>query len=238
MSSSFSRRTLIKGAAALAALGKTAVAQTAPDKPALLCIFLNGGYNALFASHDSFQGAGTFGCSAGNGKDLGNGLVVDAATYGTMPAFALSHMASVGIRHGLTAHEAHQLGRLFGEAGLHPRVRDRLGDEDRLVAAHRPLRTRLEHRHPGVLAPDLERPELVAEAGPVDFDAGVGRAVPGDEDMDLVAGPGDHVRGGGPAGGCLPGPGTADAPVRVADDRATAGVGVALAVLRPAGGHR
>ncbi|MBK7864517.1 MAG: DUF1501 domain-containing protein [Archangiaceae bacterium] len=102
----------MKSAAALASAatlgrGATALAQTT-DKPALLCVFLNGGYNALFASHDSFQGAGTFGCSAGNGRDLGNGLVVDAATFGTLPAFALQHMASVGIRHGLTAHEAAQ----------------------------------------------------------------------------------------------------------------------------------
>src|SRR5687767_1633896 len=110
MSSSFSRRSLIKGATALAALGKVspAFAQAAPDKSALLIVFLNGGYNSLFCSHDSFQGAGTFGCSAGNGKDLGNGLIVDAATYGTMPAYAQAHMASVGIRHGLTAHEAAQ----------------------------------------------------------------------------------------------------------------------------------
>ena len=114
MSSSFSRRSLFKGAAAAAGasvLGRVApaFAQSAPaDKSTLLIVFLNGGYNSLFCSHDSFQGTGAFGCSSGNGRDLGNGLVVDAATYGTMPAFALSHMASVGIRHGLTAHEAAQ----------------------------------------------------------------------------------------------------------------------------------
>jgi hypothetical protein len=113
MTSPFSRRSLLKGAAASASaatLGRLspALAQAAPDKPALLCVFLNGGYNALFGSHDSFEAAGTFGCTPDNGKDLGNGLVVDAATFGTMPAFALSHIASVGVRHGLTAHEAAQ----------------------------------------------------------------------------------------------------------------------------------
>ena len=114
MASPFSRRSLLKGAAAAA--GAAALARVAPasaqsapaDKPALLIVFLNGGYNSLFGSHDSFQGTGAFGCSAGNGRDLGNGLVVDAATFGTMPAFALSHMASVGVRHGMTAHEAAQ----------------------------------------------------------------------------------------------------------------------------------
>lgn len=114
MSSSFSRRSLFQGAAALAGaatLGKAghAFGQTATgEKSALLCVFLNAGYNSLFCSHDSFQGAGTFGCSSGNGLALGNGLVVDAATFGTMPQFAKDHMAAVGIRHGLTAHEAAQ----------------------------------------------------------------------------------------------------------------------------------
>ncbi len=113
MSSPFSRRSLLHGAAALAgatALGKagTAFGQAAvTDKPALLIIFLNGGYNSLFPSHDSFQGQGSFGCASGNGLSLGNDLVVDG-TFGSMPAFAKSHMASVGIRHGMTAHEAAQ----------------------------------------------------------------------------------------------------------------------------------
>ncbi|MBL8955598.1 MAG: DUF1501 domain-containing protein [Myxococcaceae bacterium] len=113
MSSSFSRRSLLQGAAAVAGAGvlggaNTSFGQSAvTDKPALLVVFLNGGYNSLFPSHDSFQGAGAFGCSAGNALDLGNGLVVDA-TFRSMPAFAQSHMASVGIRHGLTAHEAAQ----------------------------------------------------------------------------------------------------------------------------------
>ena len=114
MSSPFSRRSLLKGAAAVASaatLGRVApaFAQAAPtDKSTLLCVFLNGGYNSLFASHDSFHAAGTFGCSMGNARDLGNGLIVDAPTFGTMPAFALTHMSSVGVRHGLTAHESAQ----------------------------------------------------------------------------------------------------------------------------------
>src|SRR4051812_15105571 len=110
--SPLSRRSLFKGAAALA--GAAAFSRAAPafadagDKSALLCIFLNGGYNSLFCSADSFVPAGTFGCSAGNVKALANGLVVDNATFGTLPQIALDHMASVGIRHGLTAHEAAQ----------------------------------------------------------------------------------------------------------------------------------
>lgn len=78
------------------------------EKPALLVVFLQGGYNALFSSANSFATAGTFGVTGGNQRDLGNGLVVDAPTFGTLPAFALSHMSTVGIRHGISNHGAAQ----------------------------------------------------------------------------------------------------------------------------------
>ncbi|MBX7100096.1 MAG: DUF1501 domain-containing protein [Myxococcaceae bacterium] len=109
--SSFSRRGLLQGAAALAGaslLPSKAFAQAAAPKSTLLCIFLDGGYNALFGSADSFLAGGTFGTSAGTVKTLGGGLAVDAPTFGTMPQVALDRMASVGVRHGLTAHEAAQ----------------------------------------------------------------------------------------------------------------------------------
>lgn len=108
---SISRRSLLQGtavAAGAATLGgssllNSAYAQTTNDKPVLVYVFFNGGFNCLFNSADSFVPAGTFGCTAGNVKDLGNGLVVDAGTFGTLDAFALSHMASIGIRHGQAA---------------------------------------------------------------------------------------------------------------------------------------
>ncbi len=109
-----SRRQLLRGlggiagaSAATSLLPSTGWAQTG-EKPALLVVFLQGGYNALFASADSFATAGTFGVTGSNQRSLGNGLVVDAPTYGTLPAFALSHMATVGIRHGITSHGAAQ----------------------------------------------------------------------------------------------------------------------------------
>jgi hypothetical protein len=110
--SNFSRRSLFKGAAGLAgmaAMSRISPAFAAPgDKTTLVVIFLEGGYNSLFASADSFVAAGDFGASAATVKMLGNGLAVDAPTFGTMPQYALDHMSSVGIRHGLTAHEAAQ----------------------------------------------------------------------------------------------------------------------------------
>lgn len=113
----FSRRQWLKGlagvasataAARLGLMPDTAFAQEAPEKAALLVVFLNGGYNALFGSADSFAGEGTFGVSGSNQRVLGNGLVVDGPTFGNLPAFALEHMATVGIRHGITSHEAAQ----------------------------------------------------------------------------------------------------------------------------------
>lgn len=113
----FSRRQWLQGMAGVAGAGaaarlglmpNTAFAQQAPEKAAMLVVFLNGGYNALFGSADSFAGAGTFGVTGSNQRVLGNGLVVDGPTFGGLPAFALGHMATVGIRHGISAHEAAQ----------------------------------------------------------------------------------------------------------------------------------
>ncbi|MFT3707259.1 MAG: DUF1501 domain-containing protein [Archangium sp.] len=115
--SNFSRRQWLKGVAGIAAGGAAAKlglwpnvarADETQEKAALLVVFLNGGYNALFGSADSFAGDGTFGVTGSNQRVLGNGLVVDGPTFGNLPAFALGHMATVGIRHGLTSHEAAQ----------------------------------------------------------------------------------------------------------------------------------
>lgn len=114
-----SRRSILQGAAVTAAglaysnlhagsLLPTAFGQVAEEKPALLVIFLSGGYNAMFGSADSFIPAGTFGATSSNVKSLGNGLVVDNATYGTLPTAALQRMATVGIRHGITSHDGAQ----------------------------------------------------------------------------------------------------------------------------------
>ncbi len=116
--SRFSRRSLLQGAAVTAGalaynglpgtqmMGK-AFGQTAGEKSALLLIYLQGGYNAVFPSADSFRTTGTFGITGDNMlASLGgvNNLVVDAPTFGTLPQFALTHMASIGVRHGISDH--------------------------------------------------------------------------------------------------------------------------------------
>lgn len=109
----FSRRSLLKGAAGLggaaALAGPTGLIPSAfgqvTQKSAVLMVFLRGGYNALFSNADSFAGAGTFGVTGTNTMNLGSGLVVDASTYGTLPAAARSNMAAIGVNHGISSHD-------------------------------------------------------------------------------------------------------------------------------------
>ena len=112
----FSRRRFLKGmAVAAGAAAGTRVAGSGwsrdaradglnGEKSVVVCIFLLGGYNSLFPSAGSFVGNGKFGVNAGNVADLGNGLIVDKGTLGSLPAFAKSHMASIGVRHGISDH--------------------------------------------------------------------------------------------------------------------------------------
>jgi hypothetical protein len=121
-SNRFSRRSLMQATGAVAGglaasrlmtgdglLSRTAFGQTAIEKPALLMIYLNGGYNSLFGSADSFNDPAAF---AGTKTALSGGLVVDASTYGTLPAYALGHIATVGVRHGITSHGAAQMANM------------------------------------------------------------------------------------------------------------------------------
>ena len=109
-----SRRAWLKGFGALAGaaiaprlVGERWVgeANAGPNaKAATVSIFFEGGFNALFASADSFASNNTFGVTSTNVKNVGNGLVVDAGTIGTLGNWALGHMAAIGNRHGATDH--------------------------------------------------------------------------------------------------------------------------------------
>jgi hypothetical protein len=112
----FSRRQLIRSAALAAVAPTLARAQTAPRPQAVVLVYLNGGYNALFSSAQSFVGAGTFGVTAGNIHQLGgssSNLFVDTS-FDALPQSALSHLATVGVNHHLSAHipaqQAHWIG--------------------------------------------------------------------------------------------------------------------------------
>ena len=145
MKTNFSRRKLIQGAGAVAGglaasklmggLVRPAYAQTAPEKSALLVVFLQGGYNSLFCSADSYAPANTFGVTATNQASLGNGLFVDGPTFGTLPAYSLQHMATVGVRHGITAHGTAQNADFSdGSRSYALRLADAMGGEAAIKA--------------------------------------------------------------------------------------------------------
>ncbi|HET9155661.1 MAG TPA: hypothetical protein VFN91_03270 [Myxococcaceae bacterium] len=103
------RRTVLQGAAAALALPAISRAAGPPGRPsetpALVVLYLNGGPAGLFNSAGSFVEKRSFGVSRDNVRPVGNGLVVDAATLGTLPAAALGHMAAINFRHGLYTHD-------------------------------------------------------------------------------------------------------------------------------------
>ncbi len=139
MSDGTSRRGFLKRAAIAAGafglsrmpgvnlLGK---AEAAPgDEPPAIFIFnMIGGYNALFGSADSFIGSGAFGVTATNARQIGtSNLYVDRSTLGTLSNTTLNKMASIGINHGISAHQSARQAMLFD------------GDKSRLIALSRAL---------------------------------------------------------------------------------------------------
>jgi hypothetical protein len=103
------RRTVLQGAAAALALPALFKAAGPPGRPsetpALVVLYLNGGPAGLFNSAGSFVAQRAFGVTRDNVRPVGNGLVVDAATLGTLPPAALGHMAAINFRHGLYTHD-------------------------------------------------------------------------------------------------------------------------------------
>jgi hypothetical protein len=107
MTERITRRTILKGGAAVAgalALGdlRGLAADPSEERPTLVVFWLNGGPAGLFNSAGSFLRSGAFGVTEGNIRDLGNGLYVDAGSWGALPPAATSHIASINFRHGIT----------------------------------------------------------------------------------------------------------------------------------------
>src|SRR5215475_7509875 len=107
--SKLGRRTVLQGAAGalvLPALSRTVLAAPPPaESPALMIVYLNGGPPGLFNSARSFLPKGTFGVTSANVRQVGNDLLVDAGTFGTLPASALAHLAAVNFKHGIERHD-------------------------------------------------------------------------------------------------------------------------------------
>lgn len=116
----FTRRGFLQGAASAAGLIgasrlagsrliRSAHAAEGDEQPALFILYMRGGYNALFPSADSFLGNGAFGVASGNVRRIRQSDVyVDRGSLGSLPDEVLDHYASIGVRHGLSAHPAAQ----------------------------------------------------------------------------------------------------------------------------------
>ncbi|MFO0723847.1 MAG: hypothetical protein U1E65_08705 [Myxococcota bacterium] len=99
------RRQLLLGSAAALATTRLARAETGAEKPTIVLFYLRGGYNAFFSAADGYLSKNLYQCRADNVRDLGNDLVVDASTIGSMPASVLDHMATAGVLHRASGHD-------------------------------------------------------------------------------------------------------------------------------------
>ena len=110
---SMSRRSLLRAAAAASVASSLPLA-AAPQtrRRAIALVVTRGGLNALHATPDTLLGH--FGTTPDSMLPTGTGLFVDKATLGAFPAVALSHMAVVGVDHGITAHAAAETAMFTG----------------------------------------------------------------------------------------------------------------------------
>jgi hypothetical protein len=115
----FSRRGFLKGMAAaagaaagtrLASRGGSllgdARAAAGGEAPAVVLVHFIGGYNSIFSSSSSFltSSPANFGVNAGNFTMLGNGLSMDNVLVNGMSPFSQAHVATIGVRHGISDH--------------------------------------------------------------------------------------------------------------------------------------
>lgn len=115
MKSALSRRGFLLGSAGAAGVAaatrfpfvREAHAET-PSDTAVVLVYFSGGYNAIFPSATAFMSGGAFGVNAGNVTDVGGGRLVDKALLGSLTPARWARMAQVGVRHGLSNHDAAQ----------------------------------------------------------------------------------------------------------------------------------
>ncbi len=102
-----SRRSFLLGSAgALGALTlpRGARAEGPPEKSAVVLVWFNGSYNALFSAPDGYLPSGQFSCTPDTVRELAPGHFVDKVTLGALPAEVLGNLATVGVRHGFGDH--------------------------------------------------------------------------------------------------------------------------------------
>lgn len=73
-----------------------------PEPTAIVCVYLNGGINAIFTGANAFTNS-AFGVTGNNVTAFGD-VVIDNALAAAIPANAKGNVASIGIRHGISDH--------------------------------------------------------------------------------------------------------------------------------------
>lgn len=113
-----SRRTVFQaGLGAAGALVARGGRAEAGERSTVVIVNLTGGLHSLFGQADCFVSRNAFGCTGSNTRDVGNGVVVDAATFGTLEDSTLQRMCNVGVFHGISAHDLAQKHLLFDTRG-------------------------------------------------------------------------------------------------------------------------
>lgn len=74
----------------------------ATEPTSVVIIHFVGGYNALWSSAAPLTGS--FGVTAGNVTDLGNGVTVDSTLADAYSPFVRQHVATIGVNHGQSSH--------------------------------------------------------------------------------------------------------------------------------------
>lgn len=87
------------------------------ERSTVVIVNLTGGLHSLFGQADCFVSRNAFGCTGSNTRDVGNGVVVDNATFGTLEESTLRRMCNVGVFHGISAHDVAQKHLLFDSRG-------------------------------------------------------------------------------------------------------------------------
>ncbi len=101
-------RTLGLGGGALlgsriAGPGLFSEAHAATEPASVVIINFIGGYNAIFSSADSLQGS--FGVTGANFTKFGP-VAMDNSLANALTPFAETHVATIGVRHGIASHAA------------------------------------------------------------------------------------------------------------------------------------
>lgn len=172
-----SRRRLFEAGLSVAGaslLPSGARAQTG-ETPTVVIVNLPGGLHSLGAQADCFVPKNAFGCTGTNSRDVGNGVVVDDATFGTLDDSTLRRMCNLGVWHGISAHDLAQHALFIdGRTKSYPlQLANAIGGQSPVACAQ--LGTHLSGRHDAIGGASMQK---LSDAGGVL--AALGASPPGE----------------------------------------------------------